>query len=117
MLSAWFRMKYPNVVVGALAGSAPIMQFQGSPNNFDPSAFNAIITQDFEQAVAGSSDKVREAFTQILSMGTPPCCLSSSLSSFRPLLYLPFSLCSIVISLSLLSFFSPHTHVSSPSHR
>ncbi|KAK3788791.1 hypothetical protein RRG08_029239 [Elysia crispata] len=29
MLSAWFRIKYPNIVVGSLAASAPIWQFTG----------------------------------------------------------------------------------------
>jgi lysosomal Pro-X carboxypeptidase len=29
MLAAWFRIKYPHMSVGALAGSAPILQFPG----------------------------------------------------------------------------------------
>uniref|UniRef100_A0A0B6Y9F8 Lysosomal Pro-X carboxypeptidase n=1 Tax=Arion vulgaris TaxID=1028688 RepID=A0A0B6Y9F8_9EUPU len=32
MLAAWFRIKYPNVVIGAVAASAPIWQFTGLTN-------------------------------------------------------------------------------------
>jgi hypothetical protein len=27
---AWFRLKYPNIVDGGIAASAPILQFQGT---------------------------------------------------------------------------------------
>ncbi|CAG9317715.1 unnamed protein product [Blepharisma stoltei] len=44
MLAAWFRMKYPNLVVGAIASSAPIFHFMGSVN---PEEFNEIVTNDY----------------------------------------------------------------------
>ncbi|XP_077984303.1 lysosomal Pro-X carboxypeptidase-like [Glandiceps talaboti] len=47
MLAAWFRMKYPNIVAGALAASAPIWQF---PGLFDCGGSMHIVTQDFTNA-------------------------------------------------------------------
>ncbi|KAK7284826.1 hypothetical protein RJT34_19579 [Clitoria ternatea] len=44
MLAAWFRIKYPHVAIGALASSAPILQFMGLSS---PDIFTSIITQDF----------------------------------------------------------------------
>ncbi|KAL9973435.1 hypothetical protein ACROYT_G019896 [Oculina patagonica] len=46
MLASWFRMKYPNVVVGALAASAPILQFTGMT---PCEKFYQIVTQDFRR--------------------------------------------------------------------
>ncbi|KAL2533516.1 alpha/beta-Hydrolases superfamily protein [Abeliophyllum distichum] len=44
MLAAWFRLKYPHVAIGALASSAPILNFE---NITSPYSFNNIITKDF----------------------------------------------------------------------
>ncbi|XP_031570369.1 lysosomal Pro-X carboxypeptidase-like [Actinia tenebrosa] len=46
MLAAWLRMKYPNVVIGSLAASAPILQFQGLTPCED---FYRIVTDDFNR--------------------------------------------------------------------
>lgn len=42
MLAAWFRMKYPHLVTGAIASSAPILQFTADCNRF-----NTILTSVF----------------------------------------------------------------------
>ncbi len=42
MLSAWFRFKYPNVVDGALAASAPIYIVA---NLTSPTAFFGLVTK------------------------------------------------------------------------
>ena len=47
MLAAWMRMKFPNVVDGALAASAPIRMFN---NVVDPELFYQIISWDFGNA-------------------------------------------------------------------
>ncbi|KAL6559152.1 hypothetical protein OROHE_006521 [Orobanche hederae] len=48
MLAAWFRLKYPHVAIGALASSAPILNFD---NITSPFSFNNIITQDFRSEI------------------------------------------------------------------
>ncbi|GLT94749.1 hypothetical protein SLE2022_124760 [Rubroshorea leprosula] len=64
MLAAWFRLKYPHVAIGALASSAPILQFQGIVS---PYSFNNIITQDYRsesencyKVIKGSWDLIEE---------------------------------------------------------
>uniref|UniRef100_A0A453T5B9 Uncharacterized protein n=1 Tax=Aegilops tauschii subsp. strangulata TaxID=200361 RepID=A0A453T5B9_AEGTS len=45
VLASWFRLKYPHVAMGALASSAPILQF----DDITPwSSFNDAISQDFK---------------------------------------------------------------------
>lgn len=44
MLAAWFRMKYPQHVQGALASSAPILFF---PGGVSPYAFQELVTRSY----------------------------------------------------------------------
>jgi len=45
VLASWFRLKYPHIAIGALASSAPILQF----DNITPwSSFDDAISQDYK---------------------------------------------------------------------
>ncbi|XP_009100981.2 lysosomal Pro-X carboxypeptidase [Serinus canaria] len=62
MLAAWFRMKYPHVVVGALAASAPIWQF----GDLVPcGTFFSIVTNDFKKSGKGCSESIRNSWNAI----------------------------------------------------
>ncbi|PWA28058.1 hypothetical protein CCH79_00012096 [Gambusia affinis] len=62
MLSAWFRMKYPNSVVGALAASAPIWQF---PDMVPCGDFYKIVTQDFAKSGKNCDANIRRSWKAI----------------------------------------------------
>ncbi|ESO99078.1 hypothetical protein LOTGIDRAFT_207842 [Lottia gigantea] len=62
MLSAWFRIKYPNIVVGALAASAPILQF----HNLTPcSAYDKVVTKTFASYSQNCVDNIRQVYSTI----------------------------------------------------
>lgn len=44
VLAAWMRLKYPHIAVGALASSAPILQFE---DIVPPETFYSIVSNDF----------------------------------------------------------------------
>jgi len=44
MLSSWMRIKYPHILAGAIAASAPIWQFYGLVS---PTVYNSIVTRDY----------------------------------------------------------------------
>lgn len=45
MLAAWMRLKYPHIAIGALASSAPILQFE---DIVPPQTFYDIVSNDFK---------------------------------------------------------------------
>jgi len=66
MLTGWFRLKYPHVVNGGIAASAPILQFYNT--GVSQWVFNEIITADFDEA--GCADSIRDAFQLIQKTGS-----------------------------------------------
>lgn len=48
VLAAWMRLKYPHIAVGALASSAPILQFE---NIVPDTIFYDLVSNDFKVRV------------------------------------------------------------------
>ncbi|XP_063238867.1 lysosomal Pro-X carboxypeptidase-like [Bacillus rossius redtenbacheri] len=62
MLSAWFKMKYPHIIAGAIASSAPIWQFAGmNPCN----TFAKTVTADFTRESPECSNSIRRSWKAI----------------------------------------------------
>ncbi|AQK57472.1 Putative serine peptidase S28 family protein [Zea mays] len=59
MLAAWMRLKYPHIVMGAVASSAPILSFYGI---VDPYAFYDRITDDFKSESKHCYDVLRKSW-------------------------------------------------------
>ena len=55
MIAAWFRMKFPTVVDGVIAASAPIWSFLGMDPPYDPNAYMETVTVDATPAGGASA--------------------------------------------------------------
>ena len=85
MLSAWMRMKYPHIVQGAIAASAPILQFTGI---VECEAFARIVTSDFNKSHQNCPKLIRRSWsviTNVTSTDTGKTWLSDNWKLCQPL--------------------------------
>ncbi|KAH9674469.1 alpha/beta-Hydrolases superfamily protein [Citrus sinensis] len=80
MLAAWFRLKYPHVAIGALASSAPILNFD---NIVSPYSFSNIITQDFRSVSENCYKVIKGSWKQIEETAKKPGGLEKLQKAFR----------------------------------
>jgi lysosomal Pro-X carboxypeptidase len=69
MLAAYIRIKYPNLIAGSIAGSAPVKFF---PGQFDCRGFYRVTTRTFENTPAGKvcADNIRDSWAVINQIGS-----------------------------------------------
>lgn len=85
MLAAWFRMKYPHLVVGALSASAPIWQFENLANC---GVFMKITTDDFRKSGPNCAESILRswgAINQLSNTSSGLQWLTTALHLCRPL--------------------------------
>lgn len=85
MLTAWLRIKYPNIVDGAIAASAPIWQLEGiTPCD----RFSSIVTNTFKLAYPQCPKNIRNSWKVFRKLGSTAKgrqTLSSTLKLCKPL--------------------------------
>ncbi|KAK9097090.1 hypothetical protein Sjap_022587 [Stephania japonica] len=66
MLAAWMRLKYPHVAIGALASSAPILQFE---NVVPRETFYDIVSNDFRRESVECFNTIKRSWNSIETDG------------------------------------------------
>lgn len=62
MLASWFRLKYPHIAIGAVASSAPILQF----DKITPwSSFYDAVSQDFKEVSLNCYRVIKGSWTEL----------------------------------------------------
>uniref|UniRef100_A0A0D9WSM2 Lysosomal Pro-X carboxypeptidase n=1 Tax=Leersia perrieri TaxID=77586 RepID=A0A0D9WSM2_9ORYZ len=80
MLASWFRLKYPHVAIGALASSAPILQF----DYITPwSSFYDAVSQDYKSESVNCFSVIKAAWDLIDERGSTDAGLLQLSKTFR----------------------------------
>ncbi|KAL9668470.1 hypothetical protein QQ045_006004 [Rhodiola kirilowii] len=80
MLAAWMRLKYPHIAIGALASSAPILQFE---NIVPPETFYDIVSQDFKRESSTCFDTIKKSWDAVEIEGQKDNGLKQLAKTFR----------------------------------
>ncbi|KAJ6829213.1 lysosomal Pro-X carboxypeptidase [Iris pallida] len=80
MLAAWFRLKYPHVAIGALASSAPILQF----DDITPwSSFYDAVSQDFKDESINCYEVIKGSWDELMAVSAKKNGLVELSKSFK----------------------------------
>ncbi|KAL3566892.1 hypothetical protein D5086_032307 [Populus alba] len=80
MLAAWFRLKYPHIAIGALASSAPILQF----DDITPwSSFYDAVSQDFKEASLNCYEVIKGSWAELEALSAQKEGLAELSRTFR----------------------------------
>ncbi|PIN03729.1 Prolylcarboxypeptidase (angiotensinase C) [Handroanthus impetiginosus] len=80
MLASWFRLKYPNIALGALASSAPVLYFDKiTPQN----GYYSIVTEDFKEASTSCYRIIQRSWSEIDRIASKPNGLSILSRKFK----------------------------------
>ncbi|KAK6798282.1 hypothetical protein RDI58_005984 [Solanum bulbocastanum] len=66
MLAAWMRLKYPHISIGALASSAPVLQFE---DLVPPETFYSIVSNGFRRESMSCFNTIKESWDVINKVG------------------------------------------------
>lgn len=66
MLAAWMRLKYPHVAIGALASSAPILQFE---DIVPPETFYDLVSSDFKRESSFCFEAIKNSWDELDNQG------------------------------------------------
>ncbi|KAI5078890.1 hypothetical protein GOP47_0006561 [Adiantum capillus-veneris] len=66
MLAAWMRLKYPHIAIGAIASSAPILQFE---DLVPTDTFYRIVSEDFKGESSDCFDVIQQSWDVLDTVG------------------------------------------------